>query len=100
MTEAGETVTIEMTPGERLKLYGQITGQMEKSGYNPCDWTGLNLGFELPPGWPVDMNTEITLAQLIVLARKLKRRIIISNLDLVLREEPEKEKPDNERADL
>jgi len=100
MAETGETVTIEMFPGERLKLYGQITGQMEKLGCNPCDWTGLNLGLYLPAGWPADINTEITLAQLVVLARKLKMRIIISNLDLVLREEPEKEKPDNERADL
>ena len=87
MIDELETIAIEMTPGDRLKLYGQITGRMERLGYNPCDYAGLNLGFELPATWPHNEDARPTLAQLTVLAGKLKMRIIISNLDMVPRKE-------------
>ena len=85
--DENETVAIELTPEGRLRLYGQLTGRMEKLGYNPCDYDSLGLGFELPAGWPVDIKYEITLAQLTVLAVKLKMRIIIGDLSLVPRKE-------------
>jgi len=90
MSEKGEIVTIEMVSSDRLKLYGQITGRMEKLGYNPCDYGALNLGFELPANWPVDKDDEPTLAQLTVVARKLKMRIVIENLNLIPLKEDER----------
>jgi len=87
MTDENETVAIEMVTDTRLRLYGQITGQMEKLGYNPCDYGSLGLGIELPANWPVDINEQPTLSQLIVLACKLKMRIVIDNLNLVPRKE-------------
>lgn len=83
MSDRGEMVVIEMSPENRLRLYRQITGQMEKLGYNPCNYNSLDLGFALPADWPEDMNDKATMAQLIVMARKLKMRIIISNLDVI-----------------
>ena len=85
-----DSVVIDMSSEGRLRLYGQVTAQMEKLGYNPVDYASLYLGFELPAGWPVDMNALPTLAQLTVLAHKLKMRITISDLNLAPRKEPEK----------
>lgn len=90
MPEKGEMVTIEMVSSDRIRLYGQITGQMEELGYNPCDYRALDLGFELPANWPVDKEAQPTLAQLIVVARKLRMRIIIDNLNLVPLKEGER----------
>ena len=83
MPDKNEMVVIEIATEGRLRLYGQITARMEKSGFNPCDWKQLHLGFELPAGWPIDMNAQPTLAQLTVLARKLKMRIVIGDINLV-----------------
>lgn len=77
-----EIVLIEMASDKRLRLYGQITAQMEKLGFNPCDYKSLGLGFELPSTWPCDENTQPTLAQLVVTACKLNMRIIIDDLFL------------------
>jgi len=77
-----EIVTIELSPGEKLKIYGHITARMEKLGYNPVDWRALDLGIELPPDWPMDRDDHPTMAQLVVLAQKLKMKIVISNIDL------------------
>jgi len=75
-------VTIAMWPNERLRLYGQITVQMEKLGINPVDYSALNLGFELAADWPYAEDAQPTFAQLIVVARKLKMRIVIHDLSL------------------
>lgn len=97
MRDKNETVVIEMFPDARLRLYGQITSQMEKLDYNPADYKALNLGLELPADWPVGENTELTLAQLTVLALKLNMRITISDLHVVPRQESEEEKQDDSR---
>jgi len=96
MTKKNEMVTIEMAPSDRLRLYSQITGRMEKLGYNPCDYGSLNLGFELPANWPEDKDAQPTMAQLVVVARKLKMRIVIDNLTLVPLKESER--ADGDRA--
>jgi len=83
MSDRNEIVVIDMVSAERLKLYGQITTRMKELGYNPCDYNGLELGIDLPPDWPMDMNDHPTMAQLIVLARKLRIKIVISNLDMI-----------------
>lgn len=82
MTDRGEMVVIEMAAGDRLRLYGEITSQMKKLGHNPCNYAALNLGFDLPADWPMDMNDRPTMARLIVLAQKLKMRIVINNMNL------------------
>lgn len=91
MPDENETVVIEMFPDTKLRLYGQIMSQMEKLGFNSCDYKALNLGFELPADWPVGEDTELTLAQLAAVALKLNMRIIISDLHIVLRKESEDE---------
>jgi len=89
MSDRSEMVVIEMVSGDRIRIHGQITAQMERLGFNSCDYSSLELGFDLPPEWPMDMNDHPTMAQLIVLARKLKLRIVIDNLNLIPLKEPE-----------
>jgi len=83
MSDRGEMVVIDMVLAERIRLNAQITARMKELGYNPCDYNGLKLGIDLPPDWPMDMNDHPTMAQLIVLARKLRMRIVIDNLNLI-----------------
>ena len=83
MRSANEVVTIEMTSVERLKLYSQLTGEMERRGLNYANWDSLDLGIELPAGWPVDVDAQPTIAQLTVLAVKLQMRVIITDLNMV-----------------
>jgi len=85
MRDANEVVTIEMVHTDRLRLYSQITAQMERMGINYGTWDSLDLGFELPAAWPVDVNAQPTIAQLIVLAVKLKMRVVITDLNLIPR---------------
>jgi len=82
MADENEMVVIEMWPDDRRKLYGHITSQMDHLGYNPCDYGSLNLGIELPADWPHAENAQPTLAQLIIVARKLEMKIIIHHLEL------------------
>lgn len=77
-----ELVKIELPPNIKAEIYGQITSRMAKLGYDPNNWASLDLGLELPPDWPIDKDDHPTLAQLVVIARKLKMEIIINNLCL------------------
>lgn len=92
--DENETVVIEMVTDVRLRLYSDITAQIKRLGYNPCDYSSLGLGFELPADWPVGVDAEPTLAQLTVVARKLKMRIIIDHLILEPRKKPVEETKD------
>ena len=83
MADENEMLTIEMAPSDRMRLNNQIVVQMEKLGYTAYNWEELKLGFEPPPGWPIDKDAQPTLAQLVVFARKLKMKIIIGDLNLV-----------------
>ncbi len=82
MADENETVVIEMATNDLLRLNEQIVAAMTKQGYGAYQFKKLNLGFELPAGWPVDVNAQPALAQLIVLARKLNLRIVINDLNL------------------
>ena len=84
-----QIVSIEMLNSERLKLDNQIYNRMERLGLLPRDYDKLELGFHLPVNWPLDKDCEITLPQLVVLANKLKMKIVIGDLDLT----PMPEKP-------
>jgi hypothetical protein len=83
MRADNEVVTIEMMHMDRVRLQQQITDQMERLGLNPGDWNALDLGFDLSDGWPVDINDQPTMAQLLVFAIKLKMRVIIADLNMV-----------------
>ncbi len=83
MTDEKAIVSIDAGLDVRLRLYNQISDGMKKLGYNNGDYSGLDLGFELPANWPVDMNAQPTLAELVVVARKLEMRIVISGLSLL-----------------
>lgn len=89
MPDENETVVIEMAPDDRIRLYGQVTAQMEKLGHNPCDYNSLNLGIDLPADlpadWPVGEKSQPSMPQLVVVARKLDMRIIITDLILIPR---------------
>ena len=91
MTEPdpNEIVVIDMSNADRLKLDRQIGDRMEELGHNRLDYDSLNLGFHLAVNWPGDKDCEITLAQLTVLAVKLKMKIVISNLDICKRDDGE-----------
>ena len=79
MADPNEIILVELYPDALLELYAHITDRMEKMGHIPGDFDSLGLGFDLPPGWP-GVGTQPTLAQLVVVARKLKLRITITNL--------------------
>lgn len=85
MSDENERVTIEMAAGDRLRVDQQINGRMEKLGHTPYDYSKLGLRFELPANWPADMDCQLTLAQLTVIAVKLDMRIVIDNLNLIPR---------------
>ena len=80
-----EIVTIELTPEGAMRLNNQIVSGMEHKDYPPYNWKHLDLGFELPPGWPADKDARPTLAQLIVFAQKLGMQIEINDLNMVPR---------------
>ncbi len=79
MADPNEMISVELYPDALLGLYGHITGRMEQMGLIPGDFDSLDLALALPPGWP-GVDTQPTLAQLIVVAGKLGLRITITNL--------------------
>jgi len=83
MHEKNETVILELNTEARLRLNNQIVEAMANKGYLAYQFEKLNLGFELPSGWPVDINSQPTLAQLTVFAHKLGLRIVIGDVNLV-----------------
>lgn len=80
MPNENEIIAIEIPINNKIELYGKITSQMENLGYNPVNYGALDLGFELPADWPFGRDTEITMAQLVVIAKKLDMRISITEL--------------------
>jgi hypothetical protein len=83
MSDPNEILVLELDAGIRMRLADQIARQMNVQGFGAEHFKRLNLGFELPVGWPVDMNAQPTLAQLIVLAKKLNLQIVISDLNVL-----------------
>jgi hypothetical protein len=81
MNESNEMLVLELDAGIRMRLADQLWKQAES--HNVIDFNLLGLGFELPAGWPVDMNAQPTLAQLVVLAKRLNLQIIISDLNVL-----------------
>lgn len=84
MVEKNEIVIVALEFHDRIRLDNQITSQARKLGLDPSDYNNLNLGFKLPNGWPVNIEIQPTLAELVVIAKKLKMRIVINGIDLIV----------------
>lgn len=86
-----ERVTVELSTAGRIRLSEQIRVRMEAMHYTAYDYRKLGLGFDLPITWPADKDSELTLAQLTVLAVKLNMNILISDygIDLIPAKENE-----------
>ncbi len=82
MPEANELIVIDLPPEARMRLSSQILLRMEEMGLKPFQYDALELGFHLPAEWPDDPGVEITLAQLVVLATKLKMRLTMADANL------------------
>ncbi len=82
MSEKNEGVVIEMLTIDRIRLSEQIYKRMQELGLKPYDYESLDLGFDLPITWPADKDSELLLSTVVVVARKLKMRIIIGKIEL------------------
>ena len=81
MPEPNELIVIELPPSARMRLSNQILRRMEEMGFKGFQYNALDLGFHLPAEWPDDPSVDITMAQLAVLAIKLKMRLTIGSLN-------------------
>jgi len=79
MQQDNELVVIEMPSSELMRLLAQINARMEELGY-PQDIEQLIPGLNLPCGWPLREEIKPTLAQLVVIAKRLKMKLIITNI--------------------
>jgi len=79
-TDNNEIVVIEMNTIDKVRLGEQIRSQMEKQDYTAFDYSSLKLGFHLPIDWPAGKDCELTLSQLVVLAKKLGMKITIVDM--------------------
>lgn len=85
MSDENEIVSIEIMPAKRMELDRQISEAMNAKGFADGAYRHLGLGFTLPLDWPDGKDVEITMAQLVVLAKKLDLKIVISDLCMVPR---------------
>ena len=96
MADKNELITVKLSADNRRKLMAQLNELTAKAGCKVrpiyC-YADLNTGLELHSHWPV--MGELTLAQLVVLAAKLKARIVISNINIVSREKVQSKKVHN-----
>lgn len=80
MSEPNEIVAVEMSTADRIRISNQIFAKMEGLGFAPYDYDKLKLGFHLPTDWPA--AGELTLAQLVVVAKRLDLKVTINNINL------------------
>ncbi|MCK9243637.1 MAG: hypothetical protein WC877_03385 [Dehalococcoidales bacterium] len=81
-----ELVVIEMPTTELLRLSEQINNRLIETGYPAGTINAVVPGLNLESSWPFGAGP--TLAQLVVIAKKLDMKITISNLYV----EPHKER--------
>jgi hypothetical protein len=86
MAEKNEIVVLDLGIKDRIILDYHIKKAMELYRLKPWDYESLGLGFDLSPEWPVE--GEVTMTQLIVLAKKLSMQIRISGIEMLPMEIP------------
>ena len=74
--EPNEMVVLELAHDDKIQVTERIHEQVAKFGYMPA------IKFAFMDNWPMDKNHPPTLAQLVVIARVMKFRIVISSLSL------------------
>ena len=77
--DTNEGVILKLPSDSLLRIYSNLTGRMHELGYERLDWDVLDLGFVLRPDWPL-FGPGPTLAQMVVVAHKLRLRIVIDEL--------------------
>jgi len=77
-----EIVTVELATSDRIRLSEQIRVRMEELGYKAYDYDKLDLGLHLPVDWPADIDAQPTLAELVVMAKRLGMKITIGDLNM------------------
>lgn len=82
MNERNEIVVVDLSTSVKMRIFEQISSRMETMGHDPANLNSLDLGFDVPEGWPIDINTAPTMSQLVVLANKLKMRITVLDINL------------------
>jgi len=80
--EPHEIIVTNFSVATRMRIAEQINRQIKEKGFGSDDYASLDLGIDLPRGWPYNMNSQPTLAQLTVFAKKLGMRITIGEVDL------------------
>jgi len=84
MADKNELITVKLSADNKRKLMAQLNELTEQAGCKVrpiyC-YADLKTGLELHSHWPI--QGEVTLAQLVVLAAKLKVRIVITNINIV-----------------
>lgn len=81
MSEGIEMIKIELERAAKVRIKGQIDERMEELEFSAGDFAALDLGLDLPEGWPADKDCEPTLAEFVVLGRKLGIQFIINITD-------------------
>ena len=81
MKNNNEIVRVELDSMARIELFKAIESVMSDLGFELGNYEALDLGFEIRPGWPVDYNCQPTMAELVVLAKKLGARVTITDLN-------------------
>jgi len=79
MNDANEIVVVDLTMVGRAAVDCAIGTRLNRFTTDAV-YKSLDLGINLPPGWPLYERAEVTFSQLIVLAKKLKMRIRICEL--------------------
>lgn len=86
MSDKNEIVVLALDDAIKRILTHQLEFQMEQKGYKPSDFASLELGLNLPENWPLE--DEVTMTQLVMLARKLGLQIRISEIEMLPMEIP------------
>jgi len=77
-----EVVKVELESDAKVRLKSMIDERMEQHAIEAGDFAALELGCKLPEGWPADKDCKPTLAELVVVAKKLSLQIVIKNIEL------------------
>jgi len=82
MSESIEIVTVELGTKNKVELKSVIDQRMEDLGIEPGNFAALEIGCKLDEGWPADKNCQPSLAEYVVVARRLGLQVVLNNIEL------------------